>query len=302
MRSHQCSHKDGSNEPTRRQADAGTVSDPLGTHHVISLRPSTGWRRFDLAELWAYRELVVFLAWRDISVRYKQTALGIAWALLQPLLLMAVFSMVFGLIARMPTGTTPYPLFVFAGLLPWQLFAYALTEASVSIVGNERLITKVYFPRVLVPAASVLSGLADFIVGLGLLAVLMVAFGVSPDHVWALPGFIVLAITSALGVGLWLAALNVQFRDVRFTLPFLTQIWMLATPIVYPAALLPDPLRALIGLNPMTGVVEGFRWATVGGIAPDGGLLALSVAVAVATLVTGFAYFRRMERSFADVI
>lgn len=279
--------------------DAGELRE---SREVVSLSASSGWRRFDLTELWRYRELVLFLAWRDISVRYKQTVLGVFWALLQPLLLMAVFTMIFSLIARMPTGGTPYPLFVFAGLLPWQLFAYALTEASVSIVGNERLITKVYFPRVLVPAASVFSGLADFLVGLALLAVLILVFGITPGPLWALPGFIALALASALGVGLWLAAVNVQFRDVRFTLPFLTQVWMLATPIVYPSAVLPEPLRSLIGLNPMTGVVEGFRWATVGGVAPNAGQLAISAVAAGVVLVTGFAYFRRMEHTFADVI
>ncbi len=267
------------------------------------VKPSSGWRFLDLAELWHYRELVVFLAWRDISVRYKQTALGAAWALIQPLFLMLVFTLVFGVIAKLPSDGIPYPLFAYAGLLPWQLFAFALTEASNSVVANERLITKVYFPRIIIPLASVIVGLVDFAVGLVVLAGLMLFFRVPPGPMfWVLPIFILLALLTALGVGMWLAALNVQFRDVRYTLPFLTQIWLLATPVMYPSSIAPEPWRSLLALNPMSGVVDGFRWSLLGaGRAPDA-FLAISLVTCVALLVSGIFYFRRMERTFADII
>lgn len=267
------------------------------------VRPRRGWATLDLRELLAYRELAAFFVWRDLKVRYKQTALGALWALLQPLLLMGVFTLIFSVIARIPSEGLPYPVFVYAGLLPWQMFAYALNEASGSVVANERLITKVYFPRLLIPLSAVLVGVVDFVIAFALLLVLMLAFGVAPTATVVLvPLFVVLALVAALGVGTWLAALNVQYRDVRYTLPFLTQLWLLATPIVYPASAVPEPYRALLALNPMAGVVEGFRWAMLGTPAPRVEVLVLSAAAALVVLVTGVAYFRRMERTFADVI
>lgn len=270
---------------------------------TVVVKPSRGYRWLDLRELWHYRELIVFLAWRDISVRYKQTALGALWALLQPLLLMLVFTLVFGVLAKMPSDGIPYPLFVYTGLLPWQLFAFALTEASNSVVANERLITKVYFPRIIIPLASVVVGLVDFAVGLVVLAGLMLFFGVPPGPMfWSLPIFVLLALLTALGIGMWLAALNVQFRDVRYTLPFLNQFWLLATPVMYPSAIAPEPWRSLLALNPMSGVVDGFRWSLLGaGHAPDA-FLVVSLVTCAVLLASGVLYFRRMERAFADII
>lgn len=270
---------------------------------VTVIRPTRGWLRIDLAELFTFRELALFFVWRDLKVRYRQTALGALWALLQPLLLMLMFTLIFSVIAKIPSEGLPYPVFVYAGLLPWQLFAYALTEASGSVVANERLITKVYFPRLLIPLSSVLAGIIDFAISLGLLLVLMVVFRVPPTP-WLIvvPAFAILALAAALGVGTWLAALNVQFRDVRYTLPFLTQLWLLATPIVYSSTAIPEPWRTVAALNPMAGVVEGFRWALIGTTPPRPELLALSAVAAVVVLVSGLLYFRRMERTFADVI
>lgn len=267
------------------------------------IRPSIGWRSLDLGEVWRYRELLYFLTRRDISVRYKQTALGAAWAVLQPVLLMVVFTAVFGTLARIPSDGLPYPLFAFAALLPWQLFSFALTEASNSLVGNQRLITKVYFPRLVIPLASTLPAVVDFGIAFVVLLALMTWFAVVPTvAVVALPIFVGLALMTSLGVGIWLSALNVEYRDVRYTLPFLTQLWFFATPIVYPASLLPEPWRTLLGLNPMAGVVEGFRWALLGTAAPAAGLIAASAIVALVVLLTGTLYFRRVERGFADVI
>ena len=289
-------------------------ADPHPTE-VVRIRASAGWRAVDLAEIWRYRELLYFLTVRDIKLRYKQTALGVAWAVLQPLLTMAVFVVFFGRLGGLAdkTGGTPYVLFVMAALIPWQLFAYALTQSSNSLVAEQRLITKVYFPRLIVPVASVLSGLVDFLVAFGLLGVLMLVgplygwFTVTPTwNVVALPAFVVLAVLTALAVGLWLSALNVQYRDVRYTIPFLTQFWMYATPVAYPGALVREnygeAAAALYGLNPLAGVVEGFRWALLGSAAPDWGLVGVSVGVVAALLVGGVLYFRRMERTFADVV
>ena len=270
---------------------------------VTVVRPTRGWLRIDLREILAFRELAFFFVWRDLKVRYRQTALGALWAVLQPLLLMTMFTLIFSVIARIPSDGLPYPIFVYAGLLPWQLFAYALNEASNSVVANERLITKVYFPRLLIPFSAVIAGVVDFLISFSLLLVLMLVFRVAPSPwIWMFPLFALLALCAALGVGTWLAALNVQFRDVRYTLPFLTQLWLLATPIVYPSSAVPEPWRTLVALNPMAGVVEGFRWALIGTAPPRLELLAISSAVVVVVMVGGLLYFRRMERSFADVI
>lgn len=270
---------------------------------VFSIRPSGRWMSVGLRELWEYRELLYFLIWRDVKVRYKQTALGAAWAILQPLMMMVVFSLFFGYLAGLPSDGIPYPIFTFCALLPWQLFAHALTESSNSLVANERLITKVYFPRLVVPIAAVLGGLVDFAIAFVILLLMMLYYGVVPT--WAivtLPGFILLAIITALGVGLWLSALNVQYRDVRHTMGFLIQFWLFVTPVAYSSSLVPERWRPLYGLNPMVGVVEGFRWALLGKSEPPGALLGVSVAVVVLLLVGGLYYFRRMEQEFADVV
>ena len=270
---------------------------------TLLIRPSRGWAALDLADLWQYRELIYFLTWRDIKVRYKQTVLGGAWAILQPFLTMVVFSVFFGRLAGIPSDGLPYPIFAYCALLPWQLFAHALTESSNSLVANERLITKVYFPRLVVPISAVLAGLLDFLVAFVVLIGMMMYYQIRPTAaVWTVPLFLLLAVGAALGVGLWLSALNVQYRDVRYTIPFLTQFWLFLTPVAYPSTLVPVSWRALYGLNPMAGVVEGFRWALLGKTEGPGALLAVSVAITIVILVGGLYYFRRMEKTFADVV
>jgi lipopolysaccharide transport system permease protein len=266
------------------------------------IEPSHGWSALRLKELWEYRELLYFLIWRDVKVRYKQTALGVAWAVLQPLLTMFVFSLFFGRLARMASDGLPYPVFNLAGLVPWTFFAFGLTEAANSVVGSRQLITKVYFPRLAIPLATVLAGFVDFAIAFVLLVIVMAWYGIAPGAraVTVLP-FVLLALTTALGVGLWLAAFNVQYRDVRYVLPFLTQLWLFATPVVYSSSLVPGRWRAFYGLNPMVGVVDGFRWALLGTVAP-GPAAAVSAIAAVAVLAGGALYFRRVERSFADVV
>lgn len=256
-----------------------------------------------LAELWRFRELAVFLAWRDFAVRYKQTALGVIWVLFQPLVLTLIFSLVFGGLANLPSDGHPYAVFVFAGLVPWQLFGYTLTQTSLSVVSNERLITKVYFPRLVIPIASSLSGVVDVAVSMTVLFAMILLVGIPLSATWLLaPVIIMSGLLTAMGVGLWLAALNVEFRDVRYTLPFLAQIWMFATPVVYPVSVIPEPWRAIVSLNPMTSVVEAFRWATLGSPFPDPAAVVASSAMAVLLLLTGALYFNRLERRFADVI
>jgi lipopolysaccharide transport system permease protein len=270
---------------------------------TFSIEPPTGWTAIGLRELWEYRELLYFLIWRDVKVRYKQTALGAAWAVIQPFFMMVVFSLFFGKLAGMPSDGIPYPVFAFCALLPWQLFAHALTESSNSLVANERLITKVYFPRLVVPIAAVLGGLVDFAIAFVILVAMMIYFGIVPGwQVVTLPGFILLAVMTALAVGLWLSALNVKYRDVRYTMNFLIQFWLFATPVAYPSSLIPQQWRWLYGLNPMAGVVEGFRWALLGKTDPPGALLAVSIVVVVLLLVGGLYYFRKMEQEFADVV
>jgi lipopolysaccharide transport system permease protein len=270
---------------------------------AVRIRAGSGWRALDLAELWRYRELLWFLALRDIKLRYKQTVLGVGWALLQPLLTMFVFTIFFGMLARIPSDGVPYALFALVGLLPWQLFAYALTQSSQSLVAEQRLITKVYFPRLIVPLASVMSGLADFAVAFALVLGAMAFYAVPPSwNLLAVPALVLFAVATALAVGLWLAALNVEYRDVRYTVPFLTQVWMYATPVAYPSSLIPEAYRPLYGLNPMAGVVEGFRWALLGVGEPPAGLLAVSALTVTFLLVGGLYYFRRLERQFADIV
>lgn len=268
----------------------------------VLLRPSGGRVSLDLAELWAYRELLYFLVWRDIKVRYKQTVLGAAWAILQPFLTMVVFTLFFGRLAGIPSDGIPYPIFAFSGLVPWTYFANAVSQASSSLIEHERMITKVYFPRLLIPMAPVMAGWLDLVIALVVLVVMMVAYGMAPLMAGlAIPFYLLLAAVTALGVGLWLSALNARYRDVRYVVPFLLQFWLLATPIAYPASLVPESWRPLYGLNPMAGVVAGFRYALLGGERP-GALLMVSVAVAALLLLSGLAYFRRMEKELADVV
>jgi lipopolysaccharide transport system permease protein len=270
---------------------------------VLVLKPSTGLVRLNLGKVWAYRELLFFLMWRDIKVRYKQTALGAAWAILQPVMTMVVFSVFFGRLAGIPSDGVPYPVFAFAALLPWQLFAYALSESSNSLVVSQNLITKVYFPRLVIPLAAVLAGLVDFAITFVVLLILMWSYRIVPTAavLW-LPLFVLLAIATALAVGLWLSSLNVKYRDVRYTIPFLTQLWLFATPVAYPSTLVPDQWRPILGLNPMAGVVEGFRWALLGTSKGPGLLLAVSVIVVAALLIGGLIYFRQAEQTFADLV
>lgn len=281
------------------------LSSDQSPHSAATLRvePRRAWTSIDLKELWQYRELLYFLTWRDVKVRYKQTALGAVWAIIQPFFMMLVFSLFFGRLARVPSDGIPYPVFVFCGLLPWQLFAHALTESSNSLVGNQNLITKVYFPRLVIPISAVLGGAIDFLIAFVILLGMMLYYGIVPGvAILALPGFVLLALLTALGVGLWLSALNAQYRDVRYTINFLVQFWLFATPVAYPSSLVPEKWRPLYGLNPMAGVVEGFRWALLGKSQPPGMMLWVSVAVVVVLLLGGLYYFRRMEQEFADVV
>jgi lipopolysaccharide transport system permease protein len=269
---------------------------------VIVIRPSRGWVSLRLNELWEYRELLYFLVWRDIKVRYKQTVLGAAWAIIQPFSTMVVFSLFFGRLAGVPSDGLPYPIFSYAALLPWNYFAHSLSEASNSLVGSANLIRKVYFPRLVIPLSSVLSGLVDFGIAFSVLLGMMVHFSVRPTWgILLLPLLLLLALVTALGVGLWLSALNVKYRDVRYAIPFLTQFWMFATPVAYPSSLLSEPWRTLYGLNPMAGVVEGFRWALLG-TQPPSAMITVSALVAVLLLVSGAFYFRQVEKTFADEV
>lgn len=270
---------------------------------VLHIRPSQGFVALRLGELWEYRELLYFLTWRDVKVRYKQTVLGAAWAILQPFCTMVIFSIIFGRLAGIPSDGLPYPLFAYSGLLPWVLFSYALSESSNSLITNQQLITKVYFPRLLAPLSSVVAGLVDFSIAFVVLLAMMAWYGVAPTAaVVLLPLFVLLAVLTALAVGLWLSALNVRYRDVRYTLPFLAQIWLFLTPIAYPASLVPAAWQPVYGLNPMVGVVEGFRWALLGKAAPPLPMLGVSILVVALLLAAGLFYFRRMESTFADTV
>ena len=269
----------------------------------IFLRPSSGWVPLNLGDLWEYRELLYFLTWRDVKVRYKQTLLGVVWVVIQPSFITLVFSIFLGRLAGVPSDGIPYPLFAFCGLLPWQLFSHALTNASNSLVANERLITKVYFPRLVIPLSAALSGMVDFGCAFAVLLGMMVYYGVVPTiALWTIPGFVIMAAATAVGVSLWLSALNVEYRDVRYAIPFLTQLWFFVSPVVYPSSLVPEKWRLWYGLNPMVGVIEGFRWALLGKTEAPGPWLAASTVVTLIVLVGGLYYFRRMEKNFADVV
>lgn len=270
---------------------------------VTWIRASKGWSMPDLRELWRYRELLYFLVWRDVKVRYKQTALGAAWAILQPFATMVVFSLFFGRLARMPSDGVPYPVFAYTALVPWTFFANGLSLSTGSLVGSQNLLKKVYFPRLAIPLAAVLSGLVDFALALVVLAGMLVFYGVAPGigALWIVP-LLLLALVTSLGVGLWLSALNVRYRDVAYVVPFLVQLWLFATPIAYPSSLLGEPWRTVYALNPMVGVVEGFRWALLGTDTAPGAMVGVSSLAALALLVGGALHFRRMERTFADVV
>ncbi|HUH96503.1 MAG TPA: ABC transporter permease [Anaerolineales bacterium] len=270
---------------------------------TIYIKPSTGLTALNLRDLWIYRELVYFMIWRDIKVRYKQTMLGAAWAIIQPVLTMLVFNFIFGSVAKVPTDGIPYPIFSYTALLPWGLFSAALNNASRSLTTNTNMVTKIYFPRLVLPLASVLGGLVDFAIAFLLLIAMMIYYRVTPTAaIWTLPLFILLSIISALGVALWLAAINVQYRDVNYVLPFLTQFWLFLTPVAYSAKVISAKWQIAYSLNPMAGVVNGFRWALLGTNTGPGLYMAVSVVISLIFLVSGLFYFRSMERTFADTI
>ena len=267
------------------------------------IAPRRGWVGVDFAELWAYRELLYFLVWRDVKVRYKQTILGASWAVLQPLLTMVVFTLFFGRLAKMPSDGLPYPLFSYAALVPWTFFATGLTAAAGSLVSGANLIRKIYFPRLLVPVAAVAAGGVDFAIAFAVLIGMVLVYGFVPGiAVLWLPLLALLALVTALGVGTWAAALNLQFRDVRYVVPFGVQLWLFATPIAYPSSLLSEPWRTLYAVNPMVGVVEGFRWALLDTEPAPGSILWISAAAALLLLLASALYFRRLEKTFADVV
>lgn len=277
--------------------------DGGGGGSLTVITPARGWASMGLGELWEYRELVYFLTWRDVKVRYKQTVLGASWAIIQPLFTMIVFSLFFGRLAAMPSDGLPYPLFSFAALVPWTFFSNGLTQSANSVVMSQNLVMKIYFPRLAIPVATVLASLVDFVLAFVVLLGMLVYYDISltPRVLWVVP-LLGLAMVTALGVGLWLAALNVQYRDVRYAVPFLTQLWLFATPIAYPSSLLDEPWRTIYGVNPMVGVVEGFRWALLDTATRPGGMIVVSTAAALLVLLTGILYFRRAERTFADVV
>ena len=278
---------------------------------VLFIRPSRGWSSINLRELWRFRELIYFLIWRDVKVRYKQTALGASWAILQPFLTMVVFTIFFGNLAKVPSDDIPYPIFSYTALLPWGLFAKAITETGRSLVSQRAVITKIYFPRLAIPIASVTAGLVDFALAFLVLIGMMFYYNYAPNSTYqvvitpailTLPFFLLLTLVTALGVGLWLSSLNVIYRDINYIIPFLTQFWLFITPVAYPASMIPEKWQLIYSLNPMTGVVEGFRWALLGTSEAPGPMVAVSTVISILLLISGLYYFRRMERTFADMV
>jgi lipopolysaccharide transport system permease protein len=270
---------------------------------TVVIEPRKSLFHLDLRAIWEYRELLYFLVWRDLKVRYKQTVIGAGWAILQPLMTMVIFTAVFGNFAKIPSDGIPYPIFAYSALLPWNLFASSLTRGGTSVVGNSQLISKIYFPRLLLPLSGILSPIVDFAVSFVILVVMMIWFGTLPSWgVLALPLFLFLVLLTALAVGLWLSALDVRYRDVGHTIPFLVQLWMFASPVAYPVSLVPDKWRMLYSLNPMAGVIEGFRWALLGKESPDFGMIVISSIMVLALLLSGIVYFKHTERTFADVV
>jgi len=283
-------------------ATASTSRPTPGATRVV-IRPGRGLFALDLAGLWEFREILYFLVWRDIKLRYKQTAIGAAWAILQPLATMAIFTVIFGHLAKIPSDGVPYAIFCFTGLLPWTYFSQAIARSGASVVGDANLIKKVYFPRLLIPIAAVLSPLVDFLISFVFLLGMVAWFGIRPGwNMVGLPFFLALAMITALAAGLWLSALNVKYRDVGHTLPFLIQIWLYASPVAYSVALIPEKWRLVYGLNPMAGVIEGFRWALLHTDRPALGVIAMSTVVVLMLLIGGVMFFKHFERSFADVI
>jgi len=276
---------------------------PVGmSEDVFEIRPSRGWVPLHLRDLWTYRELLYFLTWRDVKVRYKQTALGAAWAILQPFLIMVVFSVFFGRLLNVKSEGVPYPVFAYTALVPWQLFANSVTQSGGSLVSNQQLLTKVYFPRLLIPISATLGNLVDFAFAFAVLIGLMLYYGIVPTAAVLLtPLLVLLAVVTALGVALWLSALNVKYRDIRYVIPFLIQLWLFASPVAYSSSIVPASWRPVYDLNPMAGVVEGFRWALLGTGHLDP-MFGVSALVALTLLVSGLVYFRRTERTFADVV
>jgi len=271
---------------------------------TIYIKPSSGLTALNLRDLWTYRELVFFMIWRDIKVRYKQTLLGAAWAVIQPLATMIIFNFLFNNVAKVPTDGIPYPIFSYTALLPWGLFTTALNQASRSLTSNHNMITKIYFPRLVLPVASVLAGLVDFAIAFVILIGLMFYYKFTPAWgvLWALPLFLLLAVVTALGVALWLSAVNVKYRDVNYALPFITQFWLFLTPVAYSASIISEKWQILYSLNPMAGVVNGFRWALLGAGQGPSAALWVSVGISLLLLFSGLVYFRSMERTFADTI
>lgn len=279
----------------------GNQETNINSASIIVIRPR-GWVPVNLKDLWIYRELLYFLTWREIKVRYKQTILGFAWAILQPFFMMIVFTLFFGNLAKVPSEGIPYPLFNYAALLPWTLFAEGITRSSSIMIQDANLISKVYFPRLVMPISGILSPLVDFAIAFVILIGMMIYYGYAPTiYILLLPAFILLALMTSLGVGLWLSTINVKFRDVRYIIPFLIQLWLFASPVVYSSSLLPEQYRIIYGINPMAGVIEGFRWALLG-TDPPGSLIAISILIVIVALITGAFYFRHNERIFADVI
>ena len=281
---------------------ATSISQSVPVPAPLRIAPSHG-LSIRLRELWAHRELLYFFIWRDIKIRYKQTVIGAAWAILQPFLTMLVFSLFFGRLAKLPSNGLPYPIFYYCALLPWSYFAGALQNATNVVVEQQRLITKIYFPRLVLPISAVLSGLVDFAIAFCMLIALMAYYRIAPGRAaFLLPGFLLLAVLTALGFGLWLSALNAVYRDVRYVVPFLVQFWMFASPVAYPASLVPAKWRWLYGLNPMAGVIEGFRWSLTGNGEAPGRLVFISAVAVLAVLLGGIAYFQKMETVIADVV
>jgi len=289
----------------RLPVDSGEAanSPEWGESHHVRIEPSRRWQALDIRDLWSHRELLYFFTWRDIKVRYRQTVLGVAWAVLQPFLTMVIFSIFFGRVANIPSEGVPYPVFAYAALVPWTFFSNSLTLGSNYIVQTPDLVTKVYFPRLLMPAASVLGGLFDFVIAFGVLIGMIFYYGIvpGPEIVAVLP-LLLLTIVTAFGATLWFSALNVKYRDIRYAVPFIAQVWLFVTPIVYPSSLVGEPWRTLLGLNPMAGVVEGFRWALLGTEPAPGPIVLLSSVVALLLVVSGLVYFRKGEDGFADII
>jgi lipopolysaccharide transport system permease protein len=291
------------------QTMSGPVETPVLPPALAQPKPSIvieaqrGLFDLDLGSLWHYRDLVYFLVWRDVKIRYKQTVIGAAWAILQPLLTMIVFSLIFGRVAKIPSDNLPYPVFMLSALLPWNLFASSLARGGDSVVTNAGLVSKVYFPRLILPIAAILSPLLDFAIAFGLLIVLMIWYGIAPNiGIFTLPLFVLLAMLTALGVGMVLAAMNARYRDVGYAVPFIVQLWMFISPVTYPVSMIPERWRFVYSLNPMAGVVEGFRWALLSKQSPDFGVIAISAATVVALLVPALAFFRQTERTFADIV